>query len=85
MYATNLRKVGGSVMLAIPPVLLDLLHLRAGENVGIDVDGDRLIIKASGPRMYSLEELLSQCESDVALSDEERDWLESRPVGLEII
>ncbi len=85
MYTTNLRKVGGSVMLAIPPVLLDLLHLRAGANVNIDIEGNTLIVKTPRPNMYSLEELLAQCEPIVAPSDEERDWLESRPVGLEII
>ena len=26
MHTTNLRKVGGSVMLAVPPALLDILH-----------------------------------------------------------
>jgi len=30
MHTTNLRKVGGSVMLAAPPVLLDLLRLNVG-------------------------------------------------------
>ena len=28
MHTTNLRKVVGSVMLAVPPAILDLLHLR---------------------------------------------------------
>jgi antitoxin ChpS len=35
MYTTNLRKVGGSVMLAVPPAILDLLNLRVGATVGI--------------------------------------------------
>ena len=29
MHTTNLRKVGGSVMLAVPPALLDVLQLAA--------------------------------------------------------
>lgn len=33
---------------------------------------------------YSLEELLSQCDQNVAPSDEESDWLESVPEGREI-
>ena len=33
MHTTNLRKVGGSVMLAVPPALLEMLHLRAGATV----------------------------------------------------
>jgi antitoxin component of MazEF toxin-antitoxin module len=37
MHTTNLRKVGGSIMLAVPPALLDILHLRPGAKVGIAV------------------------------------------------
>ena len=35
MHTTNLRKVGGSVMLAVPPAFLDQLHLQAGVMVGL--------------------------------------------------
>lgn len=37
MYTTNLRKVGGSVMLAVPPAVLEQLHLQAGVKVGLAV------------------------------------------------
>ena len=30
MFTTSLRKVCGSVMLAVPPAILDLLNLQAG-------------------------------------------------------
>jgi len=30
VHITYLRKVGGSIMLAVPPALLDVLHLTAG-------------------------------------------------------
>ena len=38
MYTTNLRKVGGSIMLAVPAAFLDQLHLKVGATVGIAVD-----------------------------------------------
>jgi antitoxin ChpS len=41
---TTLRKVGGSVMLAVPPAILDLLDLTAGSSVGIAIDNGRLVI-----------------------------------------
>ncbi len=44
MHTTNLRKVGGSVMLAVPPAILDLLHLQVGATVSVDVDDGRLVI-----------------------------------------
>ena len=44
MHTTNLHKVGGSAMLAVPPALLDLLNLGAGAKVDIGVDNGRLIV-----------------------------------------
>ncbi len=38
MHTTNLRKVGGSIMLAVSPPLLDVLQLSAGATVGLVVD-----------------------------------------------
>jgi antitoxin ChpS len=44
MHTTNLRKVGGSIMLAVPPAFLNQLHLQAGTTVGMIVSGDHLVI-----------------------------------------
>ena len=46
MHTTNLRRVGGSVMLAVPPALLDVLNLSAGTTVGVSVEDGRLVIIA---------------------------------------
>ena len=62
MHTTNLRKVGGSVMLAIPPALLDILHLQAGAKVGMAVQGGRLVVEPQQRRRYTLDELLAQCD-----------------------
>ena len=45
MHTTNLRKVGGSIMLAVPPAILDLLHLHAGATVGLAVEHGRLVVE----------------------------------------
>ena len=83
MHTTTLRKVGGSVMLAVPPALLDVLELRAGANVRIGIEGGRLFVAAPRPR-YTLEELLAQCDEN-AEDDVDRAWLEARPVGRELL
>ena len=61
MHTTNLRKVGGSVMLAVPPALLDILHLQPGAKVGIAVESGRLVVEPQQRRRYTLDELLAQC------------------------
>lgn len=84
MHTTNLRKVGGSVMLAVPPALLDILHLQPGAKVGMAVENGRLVVEPQRPR-YSLEELLAQCNRKARRSRKEREWLDSKPFGGELI
>jgi antitoxin ChpS len=84
MHTTNLRKVGGSVMLAVPPAILDLLHLEAGATVGLSVDGKRLIVDPNVKPHYTLDELLAQCDVNAPISDEDRAWLDIAPVGREL-
>lgn len=85
MYTTNLRKVGGSVMLAVPPALLNLLHLQPGNKVGIAVDGGRLVVEPQHRPRYTLAELLAQCDPQAPLTEEDRQWLNDQPAGRELI
>ncbi len=62
MHATNLPKVGGSVMMAVPPAILELLDLKVGAPVGIDVEAGRLTVQPRPRPHYSLAELLAQCD-----------------------
>ena len=86
MHTTNLRKVGGSVMLAVPPAILDLLHLDAGATVGIAVDGERLVIHPQTKPKYTLDDLLAQCDAHAPLAETEEDraWLDLPPAGREL-
>jgi antitoxin ChpS len=85
MHTTNLRKVGGSVMLAVPPAVLDMLHLKAGAMVGLVVDGGRLIVEPHPRPRYTLGELLAQCDGSAELTREDREWLDGAPVGGELL
>ena len=84
MHTTNLRKVGGSIMLAVPPAILDLLHLEVGSTVALAVDGDRLIIDPKLKPSYTLEELLLQCDPNAVSSEEDRLWIGAPSVGREL-
>jgi antitoxin ChpS len=85
MYTTNLRKVGGSVMLAVPPAILDLLHLHPGAKVSVAVDHGRLVIEPTLRPRYSLDDLLAQCDATADLTKEEQEWLAAKPVGNELL
>ncbi|MHB8141367.1 MAG: AbrB/MazE/SpoVT family DNA-binding domain-containing protein [Vulcanimicrobiaceae bacterium] len=85
MHTTNLRKVGGSIMLAVPPAILELLHLRAGATVGLAIDHGRLVVEPTPRPRYSLDELLAQCDASAEVSAEDRAWLNNKPVGSELL
>jgi antitoxin ChpS len=90
VHTTNLRKVGGSVMLAVPPALLDILQLQAGATVGIAVERGRIIVEPRQRRRYTLQELLAQCDPKAPRAGGkakkvEREWLDSKPAGGELI
>jgi len=84
VYTTYLRRVGGSVMLALPPAILDLLHLEAGATVGLAVDGERLVLQPQTKPKYTLDELLAECDAPAALTEEDRAWVKLTPVGREL-
>ena len=85
MHTTNLRKVGGSVMLAVPPVLLDILRLQPGAQVGITIESGRLVVEPRQRPRYTMDELLAQCNPKAARTREDRQWVGNKPVGAEIL
>jgi antitoxin ChpS len=85
MHTTNLRKVGGWVMLAVPPALLEILRLRPGTQVGIAIESGRLVVEPQQRPRYTLDELLAQCNPKKARTKDEREWLSDKPAGAEIL
>lgn len=84
MHIATLRTVGGSVMMAIPKAILEALGLAANEKVGLLVADGRLVVEPTPRPRYSLADLVAQCDPAASVSDEEREWMETKPVGSEI-
>ena len=83
MPTATLRTVGGSVVMAIPKRLLELVHLQAGSMVDIDVQQGRLIVVPQKKKRYKLADLLAQCNPALPVTAEEREWLDAGAVGRE--
>ena len=73
MHFTNLRKVGGSVMLVVSPALLE---------VGVVVE--QPVIKPNPKSRYTLDSLFAASDYSMSLSDDEREWIDAPLVGKEI-
>ena len=85
MHKTNLRKVGGSLMLAVPPALLEVLELKAGATVGLSLSGKRLIVEPQPVPRYTMAELLARSDYSHAPPSAERDWIDAPAVGRELL
>ncbi len=84
MYTSNLRKVGGSVMLVVPPAFLDQLHLQAGATVGLAVEGDCLVVNPRPKPRYSMAELLAASDYSQPQAPQDREWVDAPAVGREL-
>jgi antitoxin ChpS len=81
---TSLRKVGGSVMLTVPPSYLEQLQLRAGAEVGLSLDNGRLMVDPKPRPKYTLSELLAASDYSQAQAADDREWVDAPTVGREL-
>ncbi len=70
-------------MMAVPPSILDLLHVQAGSTVGMTLDGGRLIVEAQPRPRYTLAELLAASDYSEPQPLEEREWVDAPAAGRE--
>ena len=85
MHTTNLRKVGGSIMMAVPPAILDLLHLQAGSAVGISVENGRLVAEPQVKPRFTMAELLAASDYSQPQPPDELEWVHAPLAGAELI
>ena len=76
---TNLRKVGGSVMMTVSPVF------NSGSVVDVALLEGRLVVKPITKPKYNLTDLLVKCDANAKMPKEDKKWLELTPVGNEIL
>ncbi len=85
MHSATLRKYGGSVVVAIPPALLQVLSLAPGSVIGMTVDAGRLVLEKRAKPRYTLDELMNLCDLTATPDGQEQDWFDAPPVGREVI
>lgn len=85
MHTTTLRKVGGSIMLAVPPAFLEQLQLQAGATVGLAVTEGHLVVEPKPKLRYSMAELLAASDYSQARTAEDQEWVNGPAVGGELL
>ncbi|HEY0796367.1 MAG TPA: AbrB/MazE/SpoVT family DNA-binding domain-containing protein [Acidisarcina sp.] len=83
MQKQTLRKVGGSVMLTLPPTVLTMLDIGAGSIVSMEFDGDSITILPLRKQRYAIEKFLKRCSVADEIPAQSRAWLGMNSVGRE--
>jgi len=72
--------------MAIPVQILSMLNIGAGSQVNVNVVDGKLVVEPNAKPHFTLAELLAQCsEENMALTAEDREWLDTKPVGKETL
>jgi antitoxin component of MazEF toxin-antitoxin module len=86
MQQLTVKKWGNSLGVRIPKNIAETGRLKVDQEVSIEaVDGKIIITPLAQVKEYSLKELLNNCPPDsLAFDDEDRAWLNDKPVGKEV-
>ncbi len=83
MHTARLQRVAGSTMLAVPPDILNMLHLQPEDSVTLVVESGRRVVAPLQRSPLILAELLAASDYSQPLSAEEQEWLDADAVGRE--
>ena len=80
-----IKKWGNSLATRIPKAIADMIDLHLNQKITIEAKNGKIIITpVAEKKEYTIDELLSQCNSEsFILSDEDKVWLNDEPVGRE--
>ena len=79
------KKWGNSLATRIPKVIADMIDLHLNQKINIEAENGKIIITpVVEKKEYTMDELLSQCNpANLKLDDQDKAWLNDKPVGRE--
>ncbi len=81
----TIKKWGNSLATRIPKAVVESIGLHFNQEVDIEAVDGKIIITPSKTIEYDLDDLLRQCKPDqMELTKEEKEWINSAPVGNEV-
>lgn len=83
MTQLAIRKSGGANIVSLPKAVLKALGLHTGSTLELSVEDNRIVLTPAN-RALDLEALVLGSPKDkLAMTSEDREWLDSRAVGHE--
>ncbi len=86
MPVSTMRRIGGSVMVAVPPDILRAIGTGPQDQVAWHVEGSRAILEPVSRRpRRKLADLLALCDPNAPLPKYDEAWINSKQIGNEEI
>lgn len=83
MTTVTVRQSGGSEIVSIPKAIGKALGLHVGSELDLSIVDNRIVLNPV-VKKTSLEELLAGSpRKNFRITDEDREWIDARPVGKE--
>lgn len=81
----TIKKWGNSLATRIPKTVAESIGLHFNQQVDIEAVDGRIVITPSKTIEYDLDDLLRQCKPEkMALTQEDKEWINSPHVGNEV-
>jgi len=84
-HVARLRRIGGSVLLAIPKQMVDALALGPGATVWLSVMAGRLVVESKRHQRHTLDHLIGESKRSRRNARSENTWVAGDRAGRELI
>src|SRR5690554_4167679 len=80
-----IRRSGGASIVSLPKTVIEMMHLSVGSTLDLTIEEGKIVLTPSKDDL-TLEQLLEGCTRETfAMTEEEREWHDMKPIGREII
>lgn len=85
MTEVFIRKSGNANIISLPKTLLEQLGAGVGDKLSVLLEDGKLILQAPKTKRRTLDELLEEISPEMFDTEEDREWMNMRPVGEELL
>ncbi|NRA70716.1 MAG: AbrB/MazE/SpoVT family DNA-binding domain-containing protein [Gammaproteobacteria bacterium] len=84
MSAVAIRQSGGANIISLPKAIVKTLGLHVGSKLDLSLENNKIVLTPIVEELSLEELLLGSPKSCFKVTDEDREWIDSSPVGKEV-
>lgn len=85
MPSITIRRSGNAHIVSLPKLLLEQLGIGTGDLLDATLQDGKLVLEPVKVKKLTLEEILAGITPETYQTEEDREWMNMRPVGKELL